>query len=90
MRTINILRLLLVAMFLAGCSRAAEVPATEMTVPNGTKPATGWPVIVFNHGYITPEQYRTSERYVAQVDTIARNGYIVFKSDSRGQGSSEG
>jgi hypothetical protein len=36
-----------------------------MTVPTGTKPATGWPVIVFNHGYITPSQYRTIERYVA-------------------------
>ncbi len=61
-----------------------------MTIPNGTKPATGWPVIVFNHGYIPPAQYRTTERYVAYVDTIARNGYIVFKSDYRGFGSSEG
>src|SRR5262245_17509837 len=26
-----------------------------MTVPTGEKPATGWPVIVFNHGYIPPE-----------------------------------
>jgi fermentation-respiration switch protein FrsA (DUF1100 family) len=61
-----------------------------MTVPTGTKPDAGWPVIVFNHGYITPAQYRTTERYVAYVDTIARNGYIVFKSDYRGHGSSEG
>jgi fermentation-respiration switch protein FrsA (DUF1100 family) len=61
-----------------------------MTIPNGTKSDTGWPVIVFNHGYITPSQYRTTERYVAHVDTIARNGYIVFKSDYRGHGSSEG
>jgi dipeptidyl aminopeptidase/acylaminoacyl peptidase len=61
-----------------------------MTVPNGTKPATGWPVIVFNHGYISPSQYCTTERYVAYLDTIARNGYIVFKSDYRGHGSSEG
>jgi dienelactone hydrolase len=61
-----------------------------MTIPNGTKPATGWPVIVFNHGYITPSQYRTTERYVAYVDAIARNEYIVFKSDYRGHGNSEG
>lgn len=61
-----------------------------MTVPNGQKPATGWPVIVFNHGYITPAQYRTTERYVAYVDALARNGYIVFKSDYRGHGNSEG
>jgi dipeptidyl aminopeptidase/acylaminoacyl peptidase len=61
-----------------------------MTVPNGPKPAAGWPAIIFNHGYIPPGVYRTLERYVAYVDTIARNGYIVFKSDYRGHGSSEG
>lgn len=61
-----------------------------LTVPNGEKPATGWPAIIFNHGYIPPEQYRTTERYVAYVDTFARNGYIVFKIDYRGHGESEG
>ena len=61
-----------------------------MTIPNGTKPATGWPVIVFNHGYIVPSAYRTTEGYVAYVDAIARSGYIVFKSDLRGHGNSEG
>jgi alpha-beta hydrolase superfamily lysophospholipase len=53
-------------------------------------PATGWPVIVFNHGYIPPEQYRTTERYVAYVDGFARNGYIVLRPDYRGHGNSEG
>jgi dipeptidyl aminopeptidase/acylaminoacyl peptidase len=61
-----------------------------MTVPMGQKPATGWPVIIFNHGSIPPAQYRTTERYVAYVDAIARSGYIVFKSDYRGHGNSEG
>ncbi|MFN8387544.1 MAG: alpha/beta fold hydrolase [Anaerolineales bacterium] len=61
-----------------------------MTVPNGEKPATGWPVIIFNHGYIPPDQYVTTERYVAYVDQIARSGYIVFRSDYRGHGNSEG
>jgi dipeptidyl aminopeptidase/acylaminoacyl peptidase len=61
-----------------------------LTVPMGEKPATGWPVVVFNHGYIPPEQYRTTERYVAYVDGFARNGYIVFRSDYRGHGNSEG
>ena len=56
----------------------------------GQKPKTGWPVIIFNHGFIPPAQYRTTERYVAYVDAFARNGYIVFKSDYRGHGSSEG
>lgn len=61
-----------------------------MTVPNGEKPPTGWPVIIFNHGYIPPDVYRTTERYVAYVDRIARSGYIVFRSDYRGHDRSEG
>ena len=51
-----------------------------LTVPQGVKPATGWPVVIFNHGYIPPEQYRTNARYVADVDDFARTGYIVFRS----------
>lgn len=61
-----------------------------LTVPDGTKPDKGWPAIVFNHGYIPPEIYKTTERYVAYVDVFARNGYVVFKPDYRGNGSSEG
>ncbi|PIS09457.1 alpha/beta hydrolase [Candidatus Beckwithbacteria bacterium CG10_big_fil_rev_8_21_14_0_10_34_10] len=61
-----------------------------LTVPQGEKPETGWPVIVFNHGYIQPEQYRTTEKYIAYTDAFSRNGYIVFKSDYRGHGNSEG
>ena len=61
-----------------------------LTVPLGAKPTTGWPVIIFNHGFIPPEIYRTTERYVAYVDGFARNGYIVFRSDYRGHGFSEG
>lgn len=61
-----------------------------LTVPIGKVPEGGFPVIVFNHGYIPPEQYRTTERYVAYVGTFARSGYVVFKPDYRGHGSSEG
>jgi len=61
-----------------------------LTVPLGEKPATGFPVVIFNHGYIPPDQYRTTERYLAYTDAFARNGYIVVKSDYRGHGSSEG
>jgi dipeptidyl aminopeptidase/acylaminoacyl peptidase len=61
-----------------------------LTIPRGQKPEGGWPVVVFNHGYIPPEQYRTTERYVAYVDAIARRGYIVFRPDYRGHGKSEG
>ena len=53
-------------------------------------PEGGWPAIVFNHGYIPPEQYRTTERYIAYVDWLARAGYVVFRIDYRGNASSEG
>jgi len=61
-----------------------------MTVPTGEKPKGGWPVVIFNHGYISPSQYSTAESYADYVDFFASNGYIVFKSDYRGNGNSEG
>ena len=62
-----------------------------MTVPNGPKPASGWPAIIFNHGY-HPARAVSHHRALRGLrrDAIARNGYIVFKSDYRGHGSSEG
>lgn len=61
-----------------------------MTVPIGNMPAHGWPLIVFNHGHIIPSQYTTTGTYDAYVDAFARHGYIVFKSDYRGNGKSAG
>jgi fermentation-respiration switch protein FrsA (DUF1100 family) len=61
-----------------------------LTIPYGKTPPTGWPAIVFNHGYIPPDQYRTTERYIAYVDWLARSGYIVFRIDYRGHDQSEG
>ncbi len=61
-----------------------------LTVPRGQKPATGWPVIVFNHGYIPPAVYTPTGNYVAHVDILSRAGYIVLKPDYRGHWKSEG
>ncbi len=61
-----------------------------LTIPNAKAPKDGFPVIVFNHGYIPPEQYRTTEKYLAYQAGFAKNGYIVFKPDYRGHGFSEG
>lgn len=74
-----------------------------LTIPKGEEPAGGpastrdgeptrggWPAIVFVHGYIPPQNYRTLENYSAYVDFLARNGFVVFKIDLRGHGTSEG
>ncbi len=61
-----------------------------LTVPNGEMPVGGWPGIVFNHGYIPPKVYRTTERYIAYVDRLARAGYVVLRIDYRGNDRSEG
>ncbi len=61
-----------------------------LTIPNGSTPEGGWPAIIFNHGYIPPAQYKTTERYLAYTDAFSRNGYVLFKPDYRGHGNSEG
>lgn len=61
-----------------------------LTVPIASAPEGGFSAIVFGHGYIPPKQYVTTEGYVAYVDYLARNGFVVFKIDFRGNGQSEG
>ena len=61
-----------------------------LTIPTDKVPANGFPAIIFNHGYVPPAQYQTTEGYVSYVDYLARNGFIVFKIDFRGNGRSEG
>lgn len=61
-----------------------------LTIPFEEPPEDGYKAIVFNHGYIPPNTYRTTERYAAYVDYLARSGFVVFKIDYRGHGESEG
>lgn len=61
-----------------------------LTIPNEIPPDEGFPAIIFNHGYIPPEEYRSDERYEAYVDGFVKEGYVVFKPDYRGHGNSEG
>lgn len=61
-----------------------------LTIPRGDPPPGGFPAIVFNHGYIPPDVYRTTERYIAYVDRLASSGYVVFRIDYRGHDRSEG
>jgi uncharacterized protein len=61
-----------------------------LTIPFGDVPESGFKAIVFNHGYIPPDSYVTTERYIAYVDALAQAGFVVFKIDMRGHGDSEG
>ena len=40
-----------------------------LTVPWGAPPPSGWPVIIFNHGWIPPDEYVTELRYVCLLYT---------------------
>jgi uncharacterized protein len=61
-----------------------------LTIPFGEPPKGGYKAIVFNHGYIPPMIYQTTEKYTAYVDYLARSGFVVFKIDYQGHGKSEG
>lgn len=61
-----------------------------LTIPIENEPVNGFPAIIFNHGYIPPTQYQTTEGYVSYVDYLAKNGFVVFKIDFRGNGRSKG
>ena len=61
-----------------------------LTIPFGDVPEGGFKAIVFNHGFIPPDSYQTTGRYVAYVSSLASHGFVVFKIDMRGHGNSEG
>jgi dipeptidyl aminopeptidase/acylaminoacyl peptidase len=62
-----------------------------MSVPDSSRPAKGWPVIVISHGYLDPATYRTDDASYGQfIAAFARAGYAVLKPDYRGHGQSQG
>ena len=61
-----------------------------LTVPLADMPPGGWPALVFDHGYIEPDLYRTTVGYEQHIDRLASAGYIVFKIDYRGNAGSAG
>lgn len=61
-----------------------------LLIPKEAAPKGGWPVIILNHGYIIPEKYTPEGNYIPYADAFAKNGYIVFKPNYRGNGKSDG
>lgn len=60
-----------------------------LTIPKGDE-LEKFPAVVFVHGYIPPEEYKTLVNYASYVDYLAKSDLVVFKIDLRGHGSSEG
>lgn len=61
-----------------------------LTIPQSEMPESGYPTIIFIHGYINPEEYKTTEGYTASQDGLASANFITFKPDLRGHGQSDG
>jgi dipeptidyl aminopeptidase/acylaminoacyl peptidase len=61
-----------------------------MSIPKTKKPEKGFPVLVFNHGYIDPQTYSTINSYKGSFDNYASQGFIVIKPDYRAHDKSEG
>ena len=62
-----------------------------MSIPDGPRPAAGWPVVVLAHGYVDPSTYVTDDSsYGAFIAAFARAGYMVVKPDYRGHSQSQG
>ncbi len=51
-----------------------------MNIPRGIGP---FPVVVLDHGYFKPAEYKTGDGTIRAADVFARNGYLTIASDYR-------
>lgn len=69
--------------------------------PAGPQPEQGWPVLIFNHGYVpvpadhgirqsTGKRDRPGDYYRGIPEEFARNGFMVIAPDYRGHADSDG
>lgn len=61
-----------------------------LMLPKGPSTSSGWPVIIFNRGYVPEDEFQSKRQYVRYMAYLVKAGYVVFKSDYRGHGESEG
>lgn len=59
-----------------------------MNVPTGAVPAGGFPVLILNHGLISPDIYFSGRGSKREQDFFARHGYATLHPDYRGLASS--
>ena len=61
-----------------------------LAIPKSDETESTFPIIILNHGYIPPDSYDNTRKYVRYIDFMARNGFIVCMPDYRGHGKSGG
>lgn len=61
-----------------------------VAIPAGSPPAGGWPLIVFNRGFVPKEDYKIDKQYQRYWQYLVNAGFAIFKSDYRGIGRSQG
>ncbi len=61
-----------------------------LAVPARADSVQMFPVVILNHGYISPTGYDNTKKYVRYIDFFAKNGFVVCMPDYRGNGKSEG
>ena len=59
-----------------------------MNIPKEIPPASGFPVLILNHGLIPPEIYFSGRGSKREQDFFARKGYVTIHPDYRGLASS--
>lgn len=60
-----------------------------MNIPEETMPASGFPVLILNHGLIHQSVYYPGRGSRREKDFFSRNGYITIHPDYRGLGESD-
>lgn len=57
-----------------------------MDIPQGVGP---FPVIILDHGYFKPSEYKTGDGTIRAADFLAKQGYLTLASDYRCYGGSQ-
>lgn len=57
-----------------------------MNIPNGVGP---FPVVILDHGYFRPSEYKAGDGTIRAADAFARHGYLTLSPDYRCYGGSQ-
>jgi uncharacterized membrane protein (UPF0127 family)/dienelactone hydrolase len=64
--------------------QSGSIPVTAvMNIPTDPPPPGGYPILILNHGLISPDVYYTGRGSKREQDFFARHGYITIHPDYR-------